>query len=146
MKTVFQTLLSATLLLQGFSSAGQPKVSVPAPVQAAFAKAYPAARDIKWEKDHKDYEVAFLAGESSLELKYNAQGTLLEKEEKVSAEALPQVVRATLEKDFSEYTVKNAELVERLGVKTYEVVVQKGKSEYELTLDASGKLLKKEKE
>lgn len=143
MKTFFFCLASLALAMQGFA---QTKPNVPTSVQTAFANAYPNAQNAKWEKDKKDYEVAFTMDQKTLELKYNAQGTLLEKEEKMDAHALPEGVRGTLDKDFAGYTVKEAEQVERLGVITYEVVVQEGKAKYELTLEPSGKLIKKEKD
>lgn len=143
MKTFFFCLASLVLTVQGF---GQSPIHVPAAVQAAFAHAYPTAQNARWEKDKKDYEVAFTMDQKTLELKYNAQGTLLEKEEKMDANALPQGVRGTLDKDFAGYTVKEVEQVERSGVVTYEVVVQEGKAKYELTLEPSGRLIKKEKD
>lgn len=143
MKTFFFCLASLVLTVQGF---GQTAIRVPSAVQTAFANAYPTAQNAKWEKDEKDYEVAFTMDQKTLELKYNAQGTLLEKEEKMEVKALPAGVQNTLNKEFGDYSVKEAEQVDRSGVVTYEVVVQKGKAKYELTLEPSGKLLKKEQD
>lgn len=143
MKTYFLTLVGLALIMPGFAQTGP---NVPAAVQTAFANAYPTAQNAKWEKDKKDYEVAFTMDQKTLELKYNGQGTLLEKEEKMEEKALPAGVQNTLNKEFGDYSVKEAEQVDRSGVVTYEVVVQKGKAKYELTLEPSGKLLKKEKD
>lgn len=143
MKTLFFCLASLVLTVQGF---GQTAIRVPSVVQTAFANAYPTAQNAKWEKDEKDYEVAFTMDQKTLELKYNAQGTLLEKEEKMEVKELPAGVQNTLNKEFGDYSVKEAEQVDRSGVVTYEVVVQKGKAKYELTLEPSGKLLKKEQD
>lgn len=88
--------------------------------------------------------MAFTQNQAQYELKYNAQGKLLETEETVAPEALPEAVRATLLSDFPGYTVQKAEREDQAGKIVYEVETVKGQEMLELTFNEAGAVLEKE--
>ena len=115
--------------------------AVPAPVKAAFQKAYPAIKTVQWGKEAGNYEAAFKEGTSEEVAVYDATGKLIQTEKEINPTALPKAVTDKLAtllpgKKIKEATeIKNAD-----GTMNYEAEV----NEIDYTFDASGKLLKKE--
>jgi len=146
MKNLLKNVAAIALLVSPLAVSAQKMTAakVPATVTEAFAKAYPKASNAKWEKEDGKYEVAFKNDGKKYEISYSDAGTMLEMEQKISTKALPASVIATLAKDFVGYKVEEAEMAIKDGVTTYEMYAEKGKEEYELVFDASGKLIKKE--
>jgi uncharacterized membrane protein YkoI len=107
-------------------------VQLPAPITAAFKKAYPAATIRGTAKETEDgktvYEVESLDNGKARDLMYNADGTVISIEEEMNAADLPAPVTAALTKLYPKATITVAEKV------------TEGKTiEYELTLKGAPK-------
>ncbi|WP_373513823.1 PepSY-like domain-containing protein [Persicitalea sp.] len=110
---------------------------VPAAVKTAFAKAYPTASDVEWEKEKNgDFEVEFEQGKVELSVVYNPLGVEQEVEQEIKISELPAAVQAALKGK----KIKEAAIIKKGGQTYYEAEVG-GK---DLIFDASGKPVKME--
>lgn len=121
------------------------KLIVPEVVKSAFKSAYPAVTKVKWDMEKTgEYEAEFKINKVEVSVVYDEKGNLLETETEIKFSDLPQAVKDAIAKDFAGYKIEEIEKVEKKGVISYEMEVEKGKMEYELTYDLNGKLLNKE--
>jgi hypothetical protein len=143
MKKLF--LISACAVLFCFSVNAQKMdaAKVPAVVKASFAKQFPSATDVKWEKEGKTYEVAIKNNGQTMTVSLDAKGTLVETEVGIKSNELPSAVLKYISNNFKGKTILSVDKITTGSKVTYEVVVQKGKA---LIFDANGKFLKKEKD
>lgn len=122
------------------------RAEVPRPVLAAFEKAYPKAKALRFAEEKQDgknaYEIESQDGGTRRDLLFSADGTLLEVEETIPASDLPAVVREAVEKRAPGATIKRAERVTRGDTVRFEVDLN-GSAKKELAFDPSGKPLEK---
>ena len=86
-------ILSACLLisLMGYSQKITPD-KVPVPVKQAFAKKFPAATDVKYEMEKKDYEINFKDKGVEMSANFDAMGNWLETETEIKPADLPKEI------------------------------------------------------
>lgn len=136
-----------TLLAAGQVHAQQASsTGVPAPVTAAFEKAFPHAMDVEWKVRGAQYKVEFETGLlfTDHEIWYDASGKLLRHEEEISTGDLPPAVGPAIGKDFPGYRVDEAERITVEGVVSYVVELdQHGQPDLKVAYDAAGKQLEK---
>lgn len=124
--------LAVLLLLAGSVQAQHIKAAqVPSVAVAAFTKAYPGAKEVKWEKEGNRYEAGFEQGKTEMSVLLSAAGELEETETEMAPSALPAPIRAALAANYK--GVKVSEAAKIVAVKTGEVtyeteVREKGKS------------------
>ena len=116
---------------------------VPAAVKSSFAKAYPTATEVKWEKENGSFEVSFDQGKQDMSVVLDSKGTILEIENEIGKSELPSAVQNTLAKDFVGYKILEVAKILAKGVTTFEAEVEKGSEHFDLIFDAQGKLSKK---
>ncbi|MDP4271011.1 MAG: PepSY-like domain-containing protein [Bacteroidota bacterium] len=120
------------------------QANVPEVVKKEFAKAFPKAVKVKWGVEKPgEYEAEFVEGKTETSALYDAGGKWLATETAIAQAQLPQAVKMSLTKEFAAFKIAEVELVKTASGITYEMVAKKGKMEYELVFDASGKLLRK---
>lgn len=123
------------------------KKDVPAPVLAAFAKAYPKATVKGYaketEKGQTSYEVESMEGPLHRDVSYAADGKLLLVEESIELKDVPAAVQQALEKMYPKAKVNIAEKVMDGASVAYEfhVTTPQGKKA-EVKFDAAGKEVK----
>ncbi|MBL1265827.1 PepSY-like domain-containing protein [Methylomicrobium sp. RS1] len=128
------------------------KSQVPKAVLDAFEKAYPNMKDVEFEEEmfngNAAYEVEFKTNHKEHEVLYSANGTLLQKEEEIEAEALPESVADAIRKAYPKAKIKEVEKILKPDdtMTGYEVEIVTAGKEIELELDTQGKILRKEKE
>lgn len=114
-------------------------IHVPAPVKASFAKRFPKVQDVKWElEDKKDYEAEFKESGIEWSATFNADGTWLETEHAIKADALPEAVHKTIAAKYADHKLKEAEQAETPKGTVYEVEFAKGGHEMEVVFSADG--------
>lgn len=122
------------------------KNEVPAPVLAAFAKAFPKAQAIGYAQEKEDgktlYEVESKEGTIHRDVTFEPDGKLVVVEESIEVKDLPAAVRATLGKEKGKCAL--AEKLIRGEAVEYEFHMRDGKNEFEVVIDATGKVLKRE--
>ena len=106
-------LLSVSLLisLMGYTQKITPD-KVPAPVKQAFAKKFPAATDVKYEMEKKDYEINFKDKGVEMSANFDASGKWLETETEIKGYDLPKEVSASVAKNFADFKVSEVVITE----------------------------------
>ena len=119
---------------------------VPKVVKDAFMKAYPAAKDVKWDKEDGSFEASFDLSKKDMSVLLDDMGMIKEVETEIAKSELPQAIQETLKKDYAGYKIEETAKIVSKGVTTYEAEVEKGEKTVELIFDSNGKLLKKTEE
>lgn len=123
-------------------AAAQAAVSVPQVVADAFHAKFPNAIKAKWEKENAtEYECGFHNGATEMSAKYDQTGKWLETETEIKASALPAPVQHSIQKQYSDFKLKEAEIVETPEGKLYEVELSKAGKVTELRLSADGRVV-----
>jgi hypothetical protein len=139
-------LLSACLLISlvGYSQKITPD-KVPGAVKQAFAKKFPAATDIKYEMEKKDYEINFRDKGVEMYANFDATGKWLETETEIKESGLPKEVSASVAKNYKGFKISEIAKVETpdKGL-IYEMDLKNDKEGYEVQFSLKGDVLKKE--
>lgn len=147
--------LGTLLVILGQANAGEKELSknqVPKAVIAAFEKAYPNAKGLEFEEEMFEgkaaYEVEYKKNGVEYEFLYSAEGVLLQKEEEIDGETLPEPVAQAIKKAYPKAEIKDVEKLMKPDstVTGYEVEIKVAGKEIELELDVSGTILKTENE
>ena len=143
MKKLVLITLGAVLICYSVNAQKATDAKVPAVVKAAFAKQFPKATDVKWEKEGANYEVALKNNGQKMTVGMDAKGKVTETEVGINAIELPGAVMKYLGEKFKGKPILSADKITAGTQVTYEVVVQAGKA---LMFDANGKFLKSAKD
>lgn len=120
---------------------------LPAPVRSAFEKKYPELKKVEWEKEDGNFEAEFKVKGKEVAVVFDGGGQWLQTETELEKADLPQHVLQFLEKDYPGFKLEEACLIKTSANESYyELEVEKGKSEFEITLSDKGAVLKKEEE
>lgn len=137
-------LLAATCLTPA-ARAGEKRIAekrMPAPVLAAFHKAYPAAAirglAVETGQGRTTYEIESLEAGVRRDLSYLADGALVEIEETIPEAALPVPVLAALKAHHPKAKLLKAEKDAKDSVVTYELHINEGGRRHEVVFDADG--------
>lgn len=142
-----------TVLVMGLVSLGamagcedddRKSVRVPAAVQGAFGKMFPAASHVEWE-DRGGYVVAdFRSAGTVMQAWFDAAGKWHMTEEDISYAELPQAVRTAYEAgDYAAWHVDDVDKLQRNGQETvYVIEVEHAKQEFDLYYSEDGVLLR----
>ena len=128
------------------------KVSdLPKAVAAAVKAKYPNGKMTKAAKEEEDgkttYEVAVETEGKKLDVAVSAKGKILEVEETITAETLPEAVVAAIKAKYPEAKIKKAEKISKFEEdeeeKLFEVVLAtEGKADVEVKVTPNGKINK----
>jgi Putative beta-lactamase-inhibitor-like, PepSY-like len=140
-------LLSVFLLISfmGFTQTITPE-KVPAVIKEAFAKKFPAATDIKYGMEDKDYEFTFKDKGVGMSANFNSTGQWLETETIMIESDLPKKVLTSAATNFVGFMITEVTKVESPDkVVNYELHLKKNKEGYEVKFSPKGVILKKTK-
>ncbi|MAZ28501.1 MAG: hypothetical protein CL868_15675 [Cytophagaceae bacterium] len=138
-------LIFAAVTTIAFTTTNKDKV--PQAVKDAFAKKFPTAKKVDWEKENdKEWEAEFKMNKVEYSANFTEDGTWMETEHKIEENEIPQAVMASLKSNFTGYEIEEAEISETTKGTVYEFEIEKGKSEMEVTIDNNGKVIKKQSE
>ena len=79
---------------------------VPQMVKTAFTKAYPAAKEVKWNKEDSAYEASFDQNKKDMSVLLDEKGMIKEVETTIAKSELPKAVQNALAKDYAGYKLK----------------------------------------
>jgi hypothetical protein len=131
-KTFFAVALLITI--GSFAQKNTP----PAAAKAAFAKAYPGAIKVKWEKENGEYEVTFEQKGQELSAIYNTKGVFQEAELEMKVSDLPAAITSYMKAHYKAAVKGAAKITKADGTVNYEATL-KGK---DVMFDANGKFIK----
>lgn len=116
--------------------------NVPKPVKEALQKAYPTAKEIKWDKEGSNYEASFDFNKTDYSVLFDANGTVIETEVEIEISQLPKAVLAYIAANYKAQKIKEAaKITNANGIITYEAEI-KGK---DLIFDSKGNFIKEVK-
>lgn len=133
-----RTLLMAAFVAATLTGANAQKINadkLPKAVKEAFAKQYPHANTVKWDKEDADYEASFKHDGKELSVVLNAKGEVQEVETEIQVSALPASVQEALKGK----KIKEAAEIKKGGKTYYEAQV--GSKDF--FFDANGKAVAK---
>jgi hypothetical protein len=145
-----KNLMLITVLLVAFSmqSCAQKSDSkdVPEKVLSAFNAKFPDAKKVEWdmEKD-TEWEAEFKWNGKEYSANFSTDGEWRETEYEIKETEIPSNIRAILDQNFSDYEIEEPEVADTPSGKSYEMEVEVGEEEYEVTIDPKGNLTKKKK-
>lgn len=116
---------------------------LPQSVKSAFQKAYPAAKEVKWEKEGGNYEASFDYNKTDYSVLYDANGNLIETEVEIELDQLPKSVAEYVATHYKNQKIKEAaKITDAKGLITYEAEI-KG---MDLLFDSKGNFIKEVKD
>lgn len=116
---------------------------VPAAVKSALQKQFPAAKDVKWDKEKNQYEASFDLNKTDHSVLFDEAGKIVETEVEIEMNQLPKGVAEYIKANYKGVTVKEAaKITDAEGKVTYEAEV-KG---MDLLFDSTGKFIKEVKD
>lgn len=122
---------------------------LPAAVQAAFHKSYPAAKIVgagsEVEEGKTLYEVESVDGKINRDLMYAEDGTCVLVEETIPLNALPDDVSKTLKKEAGKNKVLKSEKLTKGATIQFEFLIGSGKNQREVVIDPTGKIVESSK-
>ncbi|MEO9258377.1 MAG: PepSY-like domain-containing protein [Crocinitomicaceae bacterium] len=120
---------------------------VPSLVTNKFKQSFPNATDVEWEMKGALYNVEFEEGNSNdQEAWFDGTGKMIKHKTEIAGKMLPEAVKVTIKKDFSEYAIDDAVKITSNGVVTYRVELENSTQEWKVTFDTNGKVLEKKKD
>jgi len=135
----------AVVAVFGFYACGQSGTNVPEKVKTAFSAKFENAKKVKWDKENdSEWEAEFKMDGKKYSANFDLDGNWMETEYEIEKSEIPVAVQATLNLDFLGYKIEEAEVSETTEGKFYEFEIEKGKTEKEITIDESGKVVKDE--
>lgn len=142
MKTIMIIALLGLSIVQ-VNAQKMKESDIPSVVKAAFKKAYPSAKEVKWSKEEGLYEVEFENSKTEMSALMDQAGLVKEVETEIKKTELPAAIQASIKKDYAGLKIEEAATIVSNGITTYEAEVDKGENSFDLIFDANGKLLKK---
>lgn len=141
MKVTLGAFLACTM----FAFASESSNDVPQKVKEAFAKKFPTAKKVKWDKESEtEWEAEFKMNKTEYSANFMADGTWTETEHEIDEKEIPAIVKKALSTNFPGYETEEVEISETAQGMVYEFEIEKGETEMEIAIDASGKVVKQE--
>lgn len=118
--------------------------NVPEKVLSAFNAKFPDAKKVDWEMENDtEWEAEFNWNGIEYSANFSIEGQWIETEYEIKESEIPLNIRAILDQNFSDYEIEDPEIAETPSGKLYEMEIEAGEEEYEVTIDTEGNLTKK---
>lgn len=115
-------------------------ISVADKAKTFFSEKYPNATDAEWKEDDKGWEVEFKIGSVKYESKFTTDGKWIKTEHEVSESELPDMIKNSIDGEFTAYAVLEVEKYDTPNGEYYEVKLQKGGNIEEVKFYPDGKI------
>lgn len=139
LKLVLGTFLACTIF--AFTSGDK----APQKVKEAFAKKFPMAKKVKWDKESAtEWEAEFKMNKVDYSANFLEDGTWQETEHEIEVKAIPKNLKVTLMTAFPGYEIEEVEISETPNEFLYEFMIEKGEIEMEVAINTNGKVVKEE--
>ena len=111
----------------------------PRAAKESFAKKFPTAQSIKWDKENdKEYEASFTLDGVKHSSNFSNEGIWLETETEIKITDLPQAVTTAITGKYADWKIVGASKIETASAVKYEADIKKGKTKKEVLLTADG--------
>jgi len=140
-----QNLLILVALLMAFSFTAYSQGQTPAVVKTAFSKKFPMVKKAHWATEGKtEWEAEFTLNGKDMSANFDSKGNWKETETTLNETRLSTTEMETLSKQFPGYTINDVAFAETPKYSAYEIVIVKGASKLEVTIDQQGNLIGKQ--
>ncbi len=137
-------LISIIIAVFSFSACGR-KENAPETVKTAFAKKFPTAKKIKWDKENAtEWEAEVKMNGKEFSANFASDGTWMETEYEIKKKEIPAAVKQTLDSEFAGYWIEEAELSETAEGQVFEFELEKDDIEMEVAISPDGTVVKTE--
>lgn len=139
----YTLIITAFFLAFSLTACGQNKV--PASVKTAFSKKFPSVKKVHWAPEGKtEWEAEFTMNGKDMSANFDLQGNWKETETALKTTRLSTKAMETLSSQFPGYSVEDVSFTETPKYSAYEIVIEKGESRLEVTINKMGQLIAKE--
>lgn len=136
-------VFSVVVTMQSYAQKSDNK-HVPEKVLTAFNAKFPDAKKVGWEMENdSEWEAEFKWSGKEYSANFSTDGEWMETEYEIKKTDIPQNVLTILDQHFPKYKIEDPEIKETPSGTSYEMEIEAGNEEYEVTIDSSGKLTKK---
>ncbi len=137
-------ILAVLLSTMTFTACGQ-KNDIPTKVKTAFEQKFPNANKVSWDRENaNEWEVEFKMDGKEYSANFDNYGNWKETEHEINTNDITIPVKTTLENDFSDYKIEEAEISETTKGKVFEFQLKNDNLYIEVAILPNGKLLKRE--
>lgn len=113
----------------------------------AFSVKFPNAKNVKWDKENEnEWEAEFKMAGVEYSANFTSDGTWKETEHEIKKSEVPANVMAVITTEYPGYKIEEMEISETSAGSVYEFEIEKGETEWEIAIDSSGKVTKKEEQ
>src|SRR5690606_14144625 len=106
----------------------------------AFKAKFPAATGLEWEKKGTRYEAEFHVNRIDHKAIFSETGQLEKYKHDIRAAELPEAVRNTINTNYKDYRIDDAERLEKDGVTFYQVELDGEPQDQKLIFTKDGKV------
>ena len=129
-------------LVSMFSCQANTKKSVPDKVLTAFQQKFPNAEKTKWSKeDATEWEAEFKLYGIKYSANFKEDGSWVETEYSLLVKNIPTIIQSAISNNYPGYEIEGAEVSETASHLYYEIEIEKDRSELEIIIDKSGKII-----
>ncbi len=143
---IFVAIMSLLLTMPLLAEEAISTSELPSAVLKAFQAAYPNAEIKSAAREEEDgqvvYEIESLDGQQQRDILYTANGTVVEMEEALPFDRLPDAVQKAVKDKYPQAKVEKAEKLTKGNSVQYEVALEASDTDVEVLLDAQGKVVK----
>ena len=135
------TVIGLALLLVHACDADK---KVPEKVKTSFAQKFPDAKNIEWAMENDtEWEAEFTMNGVEYSSNFTVAGEWTETEFEMKITELPEVVQTVINSDYSDYNIEGIESSETKEGVVYEIALEKGENNVELSISKDGVVLNK---
>ncbi len=118
---------------------------VPEKVLASFEQKFPGAKNVEWDMENdSEWEAEFIMDEVEYSSNFTNDGQWTETEFELNISELPEEVQLVIASNYSDYNIEAIESSETKEGIVYEIALEKGEINVELTISKEGVIVKKE--
>lgn len=100
------------------------ETQVPPVVKSSFAKMLPGIKQVKWDKENKQFEASYTLGQHKGSVLFDNTGKWTEKETAIGVKELPQKALAYMKENFKGHTLMGAaKIIKANGEVQYEAEI-----------------------
>ena len=117
---------------------------VPEKVKTSFAQKFPDAKNIEWAMENDtEWEAEFTMNGVEYSSNFTVDGEWTETEFEIKITELPEAVQIVLNSNYSDYNIEGIESSETKEGVVYEIALEKGENNVELSISKDGVILNK---
>lgn len=120
-----------------------PENEVPSVVRNTFGKEFPETVEVEWEKKPDSFEVVFEVENVEYSALFDKSGRMLMHKKVIALEALPAAVKEKLRTYFTNNQIEEIGIVEKEGVKYFQIEIEGKVREQKVVYTADGQLTEK---